>query len=57
MTESEQKELEALRKQNEELKKKLEYADLKATALEIMVDIAEQQFGIDIKKKSGTKQP
>lgn len=57
MTEAEKKELEALKKQNEELKKKLEYADMKAHALEIMIDIAEQQLGIDIKKKPGTKQP
>ena len=57
MTEAEQKELQALKKQNEELKKKLEYADMKATALEIMIDIAEKQLGIDIKKKPGTKQP
>jgi transposase-like protein len=56
MTEAEQKELQALKKQNDELKKKLEYADMKATALEIMIDIAEKQLGIDIKKKPGTKQ-
>ena len=57
MTEAEQKELEALKKQNEELKKKLEYADLRATALEILIDVAEKQLGIDIKKKPGTKHP
>lgn len=57
MTEAEQKELEALKKQNEELKKKLEYADMKATALEILIDVAEKQLGIDIKKKAGTKRP
>ena len=57
MTEAEQKELEALRKQNKDLKAKLEYADMKATALEIMIDIAEKQLGVDIKKKPGTKQP
>jgi transposase-like protein len=57
MTEAEQKELEALKKQNAELKKKLEYADLKATAFEIMIDVAEQQLGVSIKKKPGTKQP
>lgn len=57
MTHSEQRELEALRKQNAELQKKLEYADIKAKAFEIMIDIAEKQFGIDIKKKPGAKQP
>lgn len=57
MTEAEQKEFEALKQQNEDLKKRLEYADMKATALEIMIDIAEKQLGVDIKKKPGTKQP
>jgi transposase-like protein len=57
MTDTEKKELEALKRQNAELKKKLEYAELKATAYELMVDIAEKELGIDIKKKSGTKQP
>lgn len=57
MTDTERKELEALKKQNADLKKKLEYAELKATAYELMVDIAEKELGIDIKKKSGTKQP
>ncbi|PKP35372.1 MAG: hypothetical protein CVT98_10205 [Bacteroidetes bacterium HGW-Bacteroidetes-15] len=57
MTDTEKKELEALQRQNAELKKKLEYADLKAIAFETMIDIAEKQFGIAIKKKPGTKQP
>lgn len=57
MTEEEQKQLEELKKQNQELMKKLEFADMKATALELMIDIAEKQFGLDIRKKSGTKQP
>ncbi len=57
MTEAEQKELEALKKQNAALKKQLEYADLKATAFEIMIDVAEKQLGVSIKKKPGTKQP
>ena len=45
-----------LKKQNEELLKKLEHANLKVSGLEIMIDIAEQQLGVDIRKKSGTKQ-
>jgi transposase len=57
MTEAEQKEFEALKKQNQDLKKQLEYADMKATAFEIMIEIAEKQLGVDIKKKPGTKQP
>jgi len=46
-----------LEKQNQELLKKLEQAHLKITGLEIMIDIAEEQLGIDIRKKSGAKQP
>ena|ERR1041384_6789083 len=57
MTDAEQNELDELKKQNQELKKKLEFADMKATALELMIDIAEKQLGIDIRKKPGTKQP
>ncbi len=48
--------LDELKKQNEELLKKLEHANLKVSGLEIMIDIAEQQLGVDIRKKSGTKQ-
>lgn len=47
---------EQLRKQNEELLKKLELANLKIASLETMIDIAEQQMGADIRKKPGTKQ-
>lgn len=46
-----------LEKQNQELFKKLEQAHLKITSLEIMIDVAEEQLGIDIRKKSGAKQP
>ena len=45
-----------LQKQNEELLKKLEQANLKITGLEIMIDIAEEQLGVDIRKNSGAKQ-
>lgn len=48
--------LDELKKKNEELLKKLEHANLKVSGLEIMIDIAEQQLGVDIRKKSGTKQ-
>lgn len=36
--------------------KELSEARLKIAALEIMIQIAEQELGIDIRKKSGTKQ-
>jgi hypothetical protein len=36
--------------------KALQQARLKIAALEAMIDIAEQQFNISIRKKSGAKQ-
>lgn len=56
MTEQEKKEFEALRKQNEELAKKLSYSNLQILGLQTMIDIAEKELKIDIRKKSGTKQ-
>jgi len=55
MTEQEQKEFEVLKKQNEELAKKLEHANLQVFGLQTMIDIAEEQLKIDIRKKSGSK--
>jgi hypothetical protein len=57
MTDQEKKELEALKKQNGELRKKLEYANMKAFAFQTMIEVAEEQFNIEIQKKPGTKQP
>jgi cell division septum initiation protein DivIVA len=56
MTDQEKKEFEALKKQNEELRKKLEYANMKAFAFQTMIEVAEEQFNIEIQKKPGTKQ-
>lgn len=56
MTAEEQKELDVLKKQNEELLKKLELATMKITSLETMIDVAEQEYRFDIRKKPGTKQ-
>ena len=39
-----------------ELQQKLEQANLHITALEMLIQNAEKEFGIDITKKSGTKQ-
>ena len=39
-----------------ELQKELEKARLKNELLTVMIEIAEEQFGIDIRKKSGAKQ-
>jgi transposase len=47
---------EDLVKKNQELQEALEMAKLKITTLEVMIDIAESELNIDIRKKSGTKQ-
>ena len=57
MTEQEQKTMEALQKQLDTLKKKLEYEQMKNFALETMVDLAKSELGIDLRKNSGAKQP
>lgn len=56
MTDQEKKEFEALKKQNEELAKKLEYANLQVFGLQTMIDVAEEQLKIEIRKKPGSKQ-
>jgi transposase-like protein len=38
-----------------ELEKKLAYANLKITALEILISNAEREMGVDIRKKAGSK--
>lgn len=57
MTEQEQKEVAALRKQIQALKEKLEYEQMRNFALETMADLAKSELGIDIRKNSGAKQP
>ena len=57
MTEEEQKQLSALQKQLDELKKKLEYEQMRNFALETMADLAKSELGIDIRKNFGAKQP
>lgn len=57
MTEEEQKDFELLKKQNESLKKKLEYEQMRNFALETMADLAKTELGIDIRKNFGAKQP
>jgi transposase-like protein len=39
-----------------ELRKALEQANMQITALEVMIQVAEEELGISIRKKSGTKQ-
>jgi hypothetical protein len=38
-----------------ELEKDLAYANLKITALEMLISTAEREMGVDIRKKSGSK--
>jgi transposase len=57
MTAEEQKDFEALKKQNEALKKKLDYEHMRNFALETMIDLAKTELGIDLRKNSGAKQP
>jgi transposase-like protein len=57
MTESEQKELEALKKQMKALQKQLDYEKLRNFALETMMDLAKEKLGVDVRKNFGAKQP
>jgi len=56
MTEEEQKELEALKKQMQALEKKLDYEKMRNFALETMLDLAKEQLGVDVRKNFGAKQ-
>lgn len=56
MSEKEKQKLDAAHKRVKELEKQLEDAQMKNIALETMIDIAEEQLKITIRKKSGPKQ-
>jgi hypothetical protein len=56
MSEKERQKMEALQKQLKLLEKQLEDAQMKNVALETMIDVAEEQLKIKIRKKSGPKQ-
>jgi hypothetical protein len=56
MTPEEQKEYEALKKENEALKKQLEHSHMKTVAMETIIDLAKQEYGIDLLKNSGARQ-
>jgi transposase-like protein len=56
MTENERQKLDAAQKRIKELEKQLENAQMKNISLETMIDIAEEQLKISIRKKSGPKQ-
>lgn len=52
----EQQELIATQQKNALLEKQLQWQTLRADALDIMIDIAEKQLHITIRKKSGSQQ-
>jgi len=56
MSAQERTEIKALEKRNKELEKQLELAQMKTVALNTMIDIAEQDYKLEIRKKSGPKQ-
>ena len=56
MTEKERQKLEILQKQVKALEKQLEDAQMKNVALETLIDVAEEELKIQIRKKAGPKQ-
>lgn len=56
MTEKEKQKIEQLQKRLKDLEKELERVQMKNLALETMIDLAEDQLRISIRKKSGPKQ-
>ena len=56
MTEAEKHKLEELQKRIKQLEKQLDDAAIKNITLETLVDVAEKQFNIPIRKKPGAKQ-
>jgi transposase-like protein len=48
--------IEGLKRRLRELEVRLRAAELRAHAAELIIDIAEKDLGLDIRKKSGTKQ-
>ena len=56
MTAEERINLKKLEARNEELEKQLELAQMRLTAVNTMIDIAEKEYKLEIRKKSGPKQ-
>lgn len=56
MTEEERQNYERLKLQNEALQKELEIAQMKVKAMEILVDLAKTELGVDVRKNFGAKQ-
>jgi hypothetical protein len=55
MNEKQKQNLEALKYRNKDLEKALKEANLMILALHTMIDVAEKDMKIAIRKKSGTK--
>jgi hypothetical protein len=45
------------RNEHESLKKELEFAQMKVKAMEVIMDLAKEEYGIDLRKNSGARQP
>ncbi len=56
MTEKERQKFDSIQKRMKELEKQLEEIQMKNAALETLIDVAEDQLKISIRKKSGPKQ-
>lgn len=56
MTDKERTKVEELQKRLRELEKQLEHSQMKNIALETLIDVAEEQLKITIRKKAGAKQ-
>jgi transposase len=56
MTTTQKQEVQALKQRNAELEKALQQANLLILALNIIIEVAEKELKIPIRKKSGTKQ-
>lgn len=57
MTEKQRLDLQALRQRNKELERALKDANLMILALNTMIEVAEGELKIPIRKKRGTKRP
>src|ERR1700744_5776956 len=57
MTEQEKQDFASLLKRAEALEQKVQYEQMKNFALETMIDLAKEEFGVDLRKNSGAKQP
>ncbi len=56
MTEIEKAEFESIKRENDKLKQELSYASMRLIALETMIDVAEKELKINLRKKCFTRQ-